>query len=84
MPSNLRQFNQHRKRENPEGGIINTTVSEIMRYVIDCYLVMMEEKPQYSISKTKEETTYKFEEYLTSRLVDTYLNYIFRSIPTHF
>lgn len=73
MPSNLRQFNQHRKRENPEGGIINTTVSEIMRYVIDCYLVMLEEKPQYSISETKEKTTYKFEEYLTSRLVEDYL-----------
>lgn len=74
MPSNLRQFNRHRKQNNPDGGVINSTVSEIMRYVIDCYLVMLEEKPQYSITKVKEETTYKFEEYLTSRLVEDYLN----------
>jgi hypothetical protein len=73
MPSNLRQFNQHRKRENPEGGIINTTVSEIMGYVIDCYLVMLEEKPQYSRSVVNETTTYKFEDYLSDRFVDDYL-----------
>jgi hypothetical protein len=73
MPNNLRQFNRHRKQYNPTGGIINTTVSAIMRYLIDCYLVMLEDKPQYSISKTKEETTYKFEEYLTSRFVEDYL-----------
>jgi hypothetical protein len=73
MPNNLRQFNRHRKQCNPTGGVINTTVSAIMRYVIDCYLVMLEDNPQYSISKTKEETTYKFEEYLTSRMVEDYL-----------
>jgi hypothetical protein len=73
MQSNPHQFNKYRRQNNPFGGVINTTVSEIMRYVIDCYLVMLEEKPNYSISKTKEETTYKFEEYLTSRLVEDYL-----------
>lgn len=73
MPSNLRQFNLHRKRENPEGGVINTTVSEIMQYVIDCYLVMLEEKPQYSISDVDETTTYKFEDYLSDCFVDDYL-----------
>lgn len=74
MPSSPRLFNKHRRQNNPLGGVINTTVSEIMRYVIDCYLFMLDEKPQYSISKTKKETTYKFEEYLTSRLVEDYLN----------
>lgn len=74
MQSNLHCFNLHRRQNNPFGGVINTTVSEIMRYVIDCYLVLLEEKPHYSISKTKEETTYKFEEYLNTRLVYDYLN----------
>lgn len=73
MSSNLRQFNQHRKRENPEGGIVNTTVCEIMRYVIDCYLVMLEEKPKFSRSVVNETTTYKFEDYLSDRFVDEYL-----------
>jgi hypothetical protein len=73
MPNNLRQFNQHRKQNNPMGGVINTTVSEIMRYVIDCYLVMLGDKPIYSKSDVIETTTYKFEDYLSDRFVDDYL-----------
>jgi len=35
---------------------------------------MLENPPQYSISKTGKTITYKFEEYLTSELVENYLN----------
>jgi hypothetical protein len=73
MPSNLRQFNQHRRQNNPTGGVVNTTVSEIMRYVIDCYLVMLNDKPTFSKSEFKETTTYKFEDLLSDRFVDDYL-----------
>jgi hypothetical protein len=84
MQSSPHRFNQYRRQNNPKGGVINTTVSEIMRYVIDCYLFMLDEKPQYSISKTKKETTYKFEDYLTSRFVEDYLSKRLSAFrPTH-
>jgi hypothetical protein len=73
MQSNPHRFNQYRRQNNPTGGVINTTVSEIMRYVIDCYLVMINDKPIFSKSKFKETTTYKFEDYLSDRFVDDYL-----------
>lgn len=73
MQSSPHLFNQHRRQNNPTGGVINTTVSETMRYVIDCYLYMLEEKPQFSKSDFKETTTYKFEDLLSDRFVDDYL-----------
>jgi hypothetical protein len=73
MQSNPHRFNQYRRQNNPTGGVINTTVSEIMRYVIDCYLVMKNDKPIFSKSESKETTTYKFEDYLSDRFVDDYL-----------
>jgi hypothetical protein len=73
MQSNPHRFNQFRRQNNPTGGMINTTVSEIMRYVIDCYLVMITDKPIFSKSEFKETTTYKFEDYLSDKLVDNYL-----------
>lgn len=74
MQSSPRQFNERRIQQNPTGGVIKTRVDQIMRYVIDCYLYMLEEKHQYSISKTVETTTYKFEDYLTSDFVENHLN----------
>ncbi|MDP3912287.1 MAG: hypothetical protein Q8R96_00920 [Bacteroidota bacterium] len=73
MQSSPRQFNKQRIHKNPTGGIIKTTVDQIMRYVIDCYLYMLEEKPQFSKSDFKETTTYKFEDLLSDRFVDDYL-----------
>ena len=73
MTSKLRQFNQHSTQENQEGGVINTTVSEIMRYLIDCYLIMQNDKPFFSKSEFKETTTYKFEDYWSDRFVNDYL-----------
>lgn len=73
MPSNLQQFNQHRRQNNPKGGVVNTTVSEIMRYVIDCYLVMLNDKQILYKSEFEETTTYKFEDLLSDRFVDDYL-----------
>ena len=73
MQSNLRQFNQHRNQKNSTGGIIKTRVREIMQYVIDCYLCMLNDDPKFSIAKFKETTTYKFEDLLSDRFVDDYL-----------
>jgi hypothetical protein len=73
MQSSPHWFNQHRRQNNPTGGVINTTVSEIMRYVIDCYLGMLNDKPMFSKSEFKETTTYKFEDLLSDRFVDDYL-----------
>lgn len=74
MLFNLRQFNRHRIQKNPTGGVVKFRIDQIMRYVIDCYLFMLDEKPRYSISKTAKTTTYKFEDYLTSQFVEGYLN----------
>ncbi len=73
MQSSPSRFNQQRIRKNPTGGVIKTTVDQIMRYVIDCYLYMLEEKPHFSKSDFKETTTYKFEDLLSDRFVDDYL-----------
>lgn len=74
MQSNPHKFNLQRIQKNKTGGIIKSRVDQIILYVIDCYLYMLENPPQYSISKIGKTTTYKFEEYLTSELVENYLN----------
>jgi len=81
MPSNPRQFNQHRTEKNKTGGVIKSRIDQIIWYVIDCYLCMLEERPQYSILKIKGTTTYKFEDYITSEFVENYLTRRVASSP---
>jgi len=73
MQSNSHRFIQHRIRENKSGGIIRSRIDLILHYMIDCYLCMLEDGPEFSSSKIKETATYKFEDYLSDRFVDDYL-----------
>jgi len=73
MPSNPHLFNQHRKLKNKSWSIVKHNIEEIIQYIIDSYLYMLSQKPKISLSEIKETTTYKFEDYLSGKLVDEYL-----------
>lgn len=74
MQYNTRQFNQQRRIENKISGVVQSRIVCILSYIVDCYYVMVSNKPKYSIAEVLKNSTYKFEEYLTSEFVENYLN----------
>jgi hypothetical protein len=62
------EFIQYRKNTITENRIEN-----IIWYIIECYLLIVNNKEKYSKKYVKEKTKLKFENYLRSRLVEDYL-----------
>ena len=68
MSESLRQFNLKRKHSS-----IEHRLRSILCYVIDNYKLLMTDGTKYDLSKIKETSTYKIEDYLSNELVDKYL-----------
>lgn len=71
MPLNAKKFIQNR---GPD--IVSITYNRIqciMSYAIECYQLLVADKPIYSESKVTSSTNYLFEDYLKMELVDGYL-----------
>ncbi len=70
MPLKASTFIQNRKK------VISITydrVNQIAWYFIDCYNLLLADKPTYSKSYVNTKTRYKFEDYLKMEFVDNYL-----------
>lgn len=68
MSDSLRQFNLKRKHS-----IVQHRIKTILCYVIDNYKLLVADGIKYDLSKIKETSTYKIEDYLSNELVDNYL-----------
>ncbi len=68
MSDSLRQFNLKRKHS-----IVEHSLRTILCYVIDNYKLLVADGTKYDLSKIKETSTYKIEDYLSNELVDNYL-----------
>lgn len=71
MPLNAKKFIQNRGK-----GTVSITynrIQYIMSYAIECYQILLIDKPIYSKSHVAKHTTYHFEDYLKMEFVDGYL-----------
>jgi len=53
--------------------ITENRIKSVLWYVIECYNIIVQDNVHYSKSYVKNNTTFKFENYLRNRLVDDYL-----------
>lgn len=70
MADNATNFIRSRKKVI---AITDDRVKHIVRYIIDCYHVLLKNPPVYSKSKLGIDTNIKLEDYLKMELVDEYL-----------
>jgi len=68
MSDSLRQFNLKRNHS-----LVEHRLRTILCYVIDSYKLLVADGTKYDLSKIKETSTYKIEDYLSNELVDKYL-----------
>ena len=62
--------------------LTSNKINTIIWYIIECYQLMLKDKPQYSIRWVKSNTAYNFEDYLKMELVDSYLQRKKQLIPS--
>lgn len=70
MASNASTF--VRNRVQP-ASITNTRLLNILWYIVECYNLLLNDKPSYSVKHIGESTSMKFEDYLKAEFVDKYL-----------
>jgi len=68
--SKASNFNLHRRNVDD---ITRNRIDAIIWYVAECYQLIKQDKPKYSLSWVKSNTTFNFEDYLKMELVDNYL-----------
>lgn len=68
MSDSLRQFNLQRKHS-----IIQQRIKIILCYIIDNYKLLVADGVKYDLTRIKETSTYKVEDYLSNELIDKYL-----------
>jgi len=71
MPLNAKKFIQNRGRDVVS--ITSDRIHHIMTYAIECYQLLLTDKPTYSKSKVTSTTNYLFEDHLKMKFVDSYL-----------
>jgi hypothetical protein len=70
MPLKASSFIQNRKKEV---SITYNRVNQITWYCVECYNLLLKDKPSYSKSHVSAKTAYNFEDYLKIEFVDNYL-----------
>jgi len=71
MISNASNFIRNRGKNATR--LTSNRIDAIIWYVAECYELIKEKKPKYSLSWVKSNTTFNFEDYLKMELVDNYL-----------
>jgi hypothetical protein len=59
--------------QNRKNAITENQIENIIWYIIECYLLIVNNKKKYSKIQVKKETKLKFENYLRNRFVEDYL-----------
>lgn len=70
MPLNASSFIQNRKKIT---SITDDRITHIMSYAIECYNLLLAERPTYSKTVVSTTTNHSFEDYLKMEFVDSYL-----------